>query len=284
MVLQKTLIAILVLAGAASAASSALANRPRDDFFNRQPPGARLKLFPFFGPGFRGILEHRLPIEPDMSELQTQIIGDVNPGFAESSLNLDARFFLVSFGASIGVRRDYHILKFEPDENGLDHGERELNRHARWLKDNDQDWRRHTWPWYEGRLRVLAPLEGFMGVSTLHVRYQDRSYDNGYDWPLATVFDEGLYGMVETFFVARDKDWGFAGLAGRVLYVPRGDDHEVDVHYGVLAGTQVGAGNRDLILLRFYTTLGHKDDLMGTHAFHAPIQIVLGYQADFELW
>src|SRR5687767_6290015 len=105
MVLRKKLVANLLVAATVLGASSAFAAKPRDDFFNRQAPGARLKLFPFFGPGFRGILEHRLPIEPDMSELHTQIIGDVNPGFAESSFNLDARFFLVSFGASVGVRR-----------------------------------------------------------------------------------------------------------------------------------------------------------------------------------
>ena len=92
--------------------------------------------------------------------------------------------------------------------------------------------------------------------------------------------------MWESFLVRRDKHLGFAGPAARVLYVPRGTEqdkeYELDLHYGVLAGTQVGPGNRDLILLRFYTTLGLDDDLMGTQAFRAPIQIVFGYQADIS--
>jgi hypothetical protein len=283
MVRRKTLIALLLMAVALLGSSSAWAMKPRDDFFNRQDPGTRLKLFPFFGPGFRAILENRMSIEKDMSELQTQIIADANPGYSEGSLNFDARFFLLSFGASVGYRNDWHILKFEPDENGLDHRESELNRKARWLKDFDYDWKRHAWPWYEGRLRILAPMDWLFGVTTFSVRYQDRGFDNGFDWALSTVFDRGLIGVSETFLVARGHRWGFAGGACRVLYVPRNDKYELDVHYGILAGTQVGTGNRDLLLLRFYTTLLHDDQLMGTHAFRAPIQIVLGYQAEFDL-
>jgi hypothetical protein len=291
MVRKKTLIAISLIAAAFFGTSAASAKKPRDDFFNPQKKGTRLKLFGFFGPGFRATLENRAPLEEDMSELHTQVIGDVNPGFSEGSLNMDVRVFLLSFGASVGIRNDWHILKFEPAgpeagaEEGLDHGESELNRKARWLKDADYDWREKTWPWYEGRFRVLAPMYNFMGVTTLHVRYQDRGFDNAFDWPTSTVFDRGLFAMWETFLVARNKHLGFIGPASRVLFVPRGRDrgnkeYELDWHYGVLAGTQVGPGNRDLVLLRFYTTLGLDDDFMGTQAFRAPIQIVFGYQAD----
>jgi hypothetical protein len=126
----------------------------------------------------------------------------------------------------------------------------------------------------------------YMGITTFHVRYQQRGEGlegPAYDWPLATVMDDGLVGIWESFLVRRGRHWGFAGPAARVLYVPRDGEYEIDVHYGVLAGTQVGPGHRDLILLRFYTTLGLDDEFMGTHAFRAPIQIVLGYQVDLEL-
>jgi hypothetical protein len=129
----------------------------------------------------------------------------------------------------------------------------------------------------------------FMGISTLHVRYQDRGFDNAFDWQLSTVLDRGVYAMSENFLVLRNKHLGFAGPAARILLVPRGagttnERHELDLHYGVLAGTQAGPGNRDLVLLRFYTTLGLDDDLMGTQAFRAPIQVVFGYQADITLF
>ena len=149
MVRRKTLIALFLVAAAWLVAGSASAMKPRDDFFNRQDPGTRLKLFPFFGPGFRAILENRASIEKDMSELQTQVIGDVNPGYSEGSLNFDARFFLLSFGASVGYRNDWHILKFEPDQTSTpgvprDHGERELNRKARWLKQTGRGLQRSS--------------------------------------------------------------------------------------------------------------------------------------------
>ena len=294
MVRKKTLIAVSLIAAAFLGTGAAEAKKPRDDFFNPQKKGTRLKLFGFFGPGFRGTLENRAPLEEDMSELHTQLIGDVNPGFAEGSLNMDVRVFLLSFGASVGLRNDWHVLRFKdklpvdaPDGLDDDTGRPQLDRKTRWLKDLNQDYEKDVWPWYEGRFRVLAPMYNFMGVTTLHVRYQAREFDNAFDWPTSTVFDRGLYAMWETFLVARNKNLGFAGPAARVLFVPRGRDvgdkeYELDLHYGVLAGTQVGPGNRDLVLLRFYTTLGLDDDLMGTQAFRAPIQIVFGYQADIS--
>jgi hypothetical protein len=288
MVRKKTLIACSLIAAAFFGTSAASAKKPRDDFFNPQKKGTRLKLFGFFGPGFRGTLENRAPLEEDMSELHTQLIGDVNPGFAEGSLNADVRVFLLSFGASVGYRRDWHMLRLDKDDFA-NYEKTELDREARWRKDADYDWEETSWPWYEGRFRVIMPMYNFMGISTLHVRYQDRGFDNAFDWPTSTVFDRGVFAMWESFLVLRNKHLGFVGPAARVLYVPRGRDrgdkeYELDLHYGVLAGTQAGPGNRDLILLRFYTTLGLDDDLMGTQAFRAPIQIVFGYQADISLF
>ena len=113
MVRKKTLIAVSLIAAAFFGTGAASAKKPRDDFFNPQLPGTRLKLFGFFGPGFRGTLENRTQIEPDMSELHTQLIGDVNPGYSEGSLNMDVRVFILSFGASVGLRNDWHVLRFE---------------------------------------------------------------------------------------------------------------------------------------------------------------------------
>jgi hypothetical protein len=288
--------------------SPAEAKKPRDDFFNPQPPGTYLRLFGFFGPGFRGILDNRIALEPDMSELQTQLIADVNPGFSEASLNADVRVFLLSFGAGVGYRNDWHTLQFSPDgscESGeiCDHGSTELDRESRWSKDHDYDWGVKRWPWFEGRFRIVAPMYQFMGVSTTQFRYQARGFASCdevgnpdcidqrtvFDWATSTVFRDGFIVVNETFLVLRDRDMGFIGPALRVLNVPRGineghEEREWEFHYGVLAGAQVGPGNRDTVLLRVYTTLGQDEGLFGTQAFRAPIQIVFGYQANILLF
>src|SRR5262245_56286637 len=185
MVRKKTLVAVSLIAAAFLGTSAAEAKKPRDDFFNPQKPGTRPKLFGFFGPGFRATLENRTQLEEDMSEAHTQLIGDVNPGFAEGSANLDVRVFILSFGASAGYRRDWHMLRYDNDDLA-NYGQTELNREARWRKDADYDWEETSWPWYEGRFRVIMPMYQVMGISTLHVRFQDRGFDNAFDWPTST--------------------------------------------------------------------------------------------------
>jgi hypothetical protein len=282
-------------------AAGAHAKKPRDYLFHPQPAGTTLRVFGFFGPGLRATIDTRAPLEQDMSELQAQLTGDANYGYSEASLSLDVRVFLLALGASAGYRNDWHLLQFEPDtldprcpdpsEPCLDHGERRLTRRARWLKDHDYDWDVKGWPWYEGRVRILAPMDPWIGISTLQIRFQHRGLERqtAYDWPNATVFDDGLIFVSETFLVLRSRRHGFAGPALRVLEVPRGHDEgdprrEWEVHYGVLAGTQTGPNNDDTVLLRVYTTLGQDEDLMGVHAYRAPIQVVLGYQASWRVF
>lgn len=297
----KTVTRVAVAAAVALLPAHAQAKKPRDDFFRPQPATTSLRLFGFFGPGVRATLDSRFPLEQDMSEVQTQVIGDANYGYSQASVHADVRVFLLAAGVSVGYRYDWHLLQFEPDtldpscpnvsEPCLDHTESSLTRRARWLKDHDYDWSEKGWPWYEGRLRLIAPMYDFFGISTFHFRYQDRNLDpqQAYDWEFATVFDDGLLIVNETFVVYKDRHVGFAGPTVRFLNVPRGhdqgaSDREWEVHYGLLAGTQAGPSNRDLILFRFYTTLGQDNELMGTHSFRAPIQLVLGYQANLSLF
>ena len=59
----------------------------------------------------------------------------------------------------------------------------------------------------------------------------------------------------------------------------------IDLEAHLLAGTQAGPGNRDTILFRLYMAFGtDPDDLMGTHSFRVPIQFLLGYQANLQLF
>jgi hypothetical protein len=225
--------------------TSASAHPPLDDYLNPQPPGAHLVLTPFVGPGFRAAYDHRFELEKDMSELRVQLIGTVAFPFAEASANVDVRFFLMTFGATVGYHDEWHLLQFRPDPGtGRDRAGKpptpappgatlqpnedpapaftDLNRAARASKDQYGDVQSGAWPFYEGRWGFVWPGYGFMGVSTLTAHYEARP-DMSYDWQTSTVYSGGLSFRWEGYFLLRDRNAGFIGPALRVLYVPR--DH-----------------------------------------------------------
>lgn len=233
----------MMLAGAMFLAPSKVFARPAaDDFLNPQQPGPRLTLMPFVGPGFRATYDHRFTIEEDMSELRTQLIGTVAVPFAEVSANADVRFFVSTFGASIGYHDEWHLLQFNPDPNtGRDRagqervevnpnvpgiesdprvGYSDLHRDARAAKDENADVRSDRWFWYEGRWGFVTPAPHFMGVSTLAARHDGRP-NVTYDWENATVLNGGWHWRWEGYALLRDARLGFIGPALRALYVPR---------------------------------------------------------------
>lgn len=234
-----------VVLGAFLAVTPAFAHPPLDDFLNPQPEGPRLLLMPFVGPGFRAAYDHRLDIEKDMSDARLQLIGTVAYPFAEASANLDVRFFLMTFGATVGYHDEWHLLQFRPDPaTGRDRagqpptatapGETlepaedpapaftDLNRAARATKDQHGDVQTGAWPFYEARWGFLWPAYSFLGVSTFTAHYEARP-DMSYDWQTSTVYSHGLSGRWEGYFLFRERNLGFAGPALRALYVPR--DH-----------------------------------------------------------
>jgi len=234
-----------VVLGACLIVTPALAHPPLDDFLNPQPPGARLVLTPFVGPGFRAAYDQRIEIEKDMSEVRFQLMGTVAYPFAEASANLDVRFFLMTFGATAGYHDEWHVLRFLPDPTtGRDRagqppspappGETlepaedpapaftDLNRAARATKDHYGDVQSGAWPFYEGRWGFVWPAYFFMGVSTLSARYEARP-DMSYDWQTSTVYSHGLSLRWEGYFLFRERNTGFIGPALRAMYVPR--DH-----------------------------------------------------------
>jgi hypothetical protein len=258
----------------------------KDKFAQPQTMGNKLKLFGFWGPGFRATLEHRGHLEEDMSEYWLQAWGDANYGYSEASVHADVRVFVFAFGASAGYHYDWHFLQFEPDANGLDHGQQVLNRDARQAKDDDADFGQEHWPWYEGRFTLFLPFYDWLDQSIFAVRYEDRP-DNSYDWFNATVMDGGVHVRWENLLLYRHKSWGFVGPAFRLMIMPRtlrGGErrHELEFHYGVAAGTSPGwSSDNDVILFRLYAAFGtDPDDLYGTHVYGMPIQFVLGYQTD----
>ena len=263
--------------------------RPRDAFLRPKKPGTRLKIFGFWGPGMRTIVENYTSLEGDMSELHTQLIGDTNFGFAQGSLLADVRVFLLSLGVGAGYRHDWRNFQFEPDASGRDHGSRVLDRDTRDRKDDDVDFTVESFPWVELRTRLVLPGARFMAVSEAAYRYSDRP-DNSFDWPLATVFDSGWHLRWETFLFYRHHDFGFIGPAARVLNVPRtnasgNQNRATDLHYGFVFGTRPDWSTAEhVILARVYAAFGlDDDDLMGASFYGAPIQIIVGYQSELEL-
>jgi hypothetical protein len=228
----------------------ASARPPRDAFLDPAPIGRRLLLMPFFGPGFRTAYDQRVEIEPDMSDLRAQLVGTVAVPFAETSAQIDVRFFLMTFGATAGFHDEWHLLRFHPDpETGRDRagqpptaeppaaslppGARglpvdaepatafhDLDRGARNAKDENADVDHASYPFLEARWGFYWPGYGFMGASTLAARWDARP-DVSYDWENATVQSRGVAYRWEGYFLFRERNTGFIGPALRALVVPR---------------------------------------------------------------
>jgi hypothetical protein len=242
---------IAVLAGLLALGPDAHAHPPNDDFLNAPTPGPRLTLMPFVGPGFRSTYDHRFKIEKDMSELRTQVIGTVALPFAEVSANVDVRFFLMMFGASVGYHDEWHMLQFNPDaQTGRDRAGQpavlgqgkvdpagiplpntsrdpdttttytDLHRDARAMKDQNADVLAKSWAFEEVRWGFLWPAKNFMGVSNLALRNDGRP-DVTYDWENGTVLNGGMNLRWEGYAFFRERNTGFIGPALRAMYVPR---------------------------------------------------------------
>ncbi len=228
---------ILALAGVLLSGPAAFAHPPADDFLNVQKPGPHLTLMPFIGPGFRATYDHRYELEKEVTELRTQVIGTVTVPFAEISANADIRFFLMSFGGSVGYHDEWHTLVFNPDpKTGRDRAGapltdqppnvdptptfNDLTRTARAIKDQNSDTLQKSWAFYEGRWGFVWPAYNFMGVSNLAFRHDGRP-DVSYDWENGTVMNGGWNIRWEGYALFRARNFGFIGPAVRLLYVPR---------------------------------------------------------------
>jgi hypothetical protein len=235
---------------ALATAPNAAALPPADDYLDPQKPGARLVLTPFVGPGFRAAYDQRIELEREVTELRLQLTGTVAYPFAEACASIEARFFLMSFGATAGYHDEWRLLRFEPDPlTGRDRAGQgpspgppaamlppgtnplppnrdpavvftDLDRIARAWKDQNGDVGHAEWPFYEGRWSFFWPAYGFTGVSTLTARYDARP-DVSFDWELGTVLSHGMSYRWDGYFLFRDRNLGFAGPALQVVYVPR---------------------------------------------------------------
>ncbi|HVU04713.1 MAG TPA: hypothetical protein VHE30_23330 [Polyangiaceae bacterium] len=240
--IQKAFAGIAMVSALVSFGSVASAHPPADDFLNPQKPGPHLTLMPFIGPGFRATYDHRFEVEEDMSEIRTQVIGTVALPFSEISANVDARFFLMTFGGGVGYHDEWHTLQFNPDsQTGRDRGGvprfetdptiptiatdptpgySDLHRDARVIKDQNADYTVKRWAFEELRWGFLVPGYSFMGVSQFAFHHNARP-DVSYDWEQGTVMNGGWNIRWEGYALFRGRNFGFIGPAFRALVVPR---------------------------------------------------------------
>jgi hypothetical protein len=204
--------------------------------------------------------------------------------------------------AGVAARSDESALRFF-----------DLDRGARRVKDQNTDVGKAGWLFYEARAGFLWPAQNFMGVVNLAARHSGRG-DVTYDWENATVMNGGWHLRGEGYALLRHRKAGFAGLAVRALFVPRNRvphdvtvpatgtrlpggsacqaynvripcvrSYEFELSYGVLAGWRPGlTETSDVLFVRALTTLGLRNELFGTHALGAPLQLLFAYMFNIE--
>lgn len=284
-------VSILVMAAALAAAPRARAQtewyQPNDSLLRAKEPGTHFSVLTFLGPGIRTTLEHREPIEQDMSEFDARFQGDVNLGFSDGSIHADLRIASFFVGWSLGIRHVWHSLSFEPDETGLDHGRDRLTRDLRVVKDEEGDFQADTWRWGEARARVAIPSRRFVVISDIAARWEGRP-ERSFSWEHATVYNGGWHYRSESFVLYRNPRVGFIGPAVRAFYFPRtlasGErTRRPELQYGVFMGTSPQWSTTEhVFLLRLYTSAGLGNELMGIHPFRAPVQFIIGYQVEID--
>ena len=262
-------------------ASAAEAAPPRDYFLDAPAPGTYAHL-DAYTVGAQASLENRADLEPGMSMLHTRVSGIVSYPYADGSLNLDARVFLFTFGASAGYRYVYLNHTFEPGE--------ERTRDVRNETEDAGETDTQTFNWHEGRARLVIPLDMFFMINTGTIRWEGRE-NNSFDWFHANVHDEGTLGKYEATFFFRHRDFGAIGPYFRFMDLPRDGGRETELHYGLVFGTRPGfvkprMGNTDLFLLQAVFNFGKDfkgDDEYGLHAYGLPWYFLAVYRVTLGL-
>ncbi|MEZ4225986.1 MAG: hypothetical protein R3B13_33875 [Polyangiaceae bacterium] len=260
----------------------AQAEQPRDYFLNAPTAGTFAHL-DAYTVGAQVSLENRADLEPGMSMLHTRLSGIVSYPYVDGSANVDVRVFLLTFGVSAGYRHVYRDHTFAPGEDD--------SLEARRQREKDDAFGTQSFTHYEGRARLVIPLDPFFMVHTGTLRNEDRN-DNSFDWFHANVHDGGLIGKYETTLFFRHRDFGAVGPYFRYMSIPttRADgSHErtSEIHLGGVIGTRPGfirprGGNTDLALLQVVAKPGDGD--YGFHGYNVPLYILGVYRATLSLF
>jgi hypothetical protein len=256
--------------------------QPRDYFLNAPTPGtfAHADAFTL---GTQLSLEDRRDLEPGMSMLYTRPSGLLGYAYAEGSMNLDVRVFLLTLGGSAGYRRVYRDFTYAPNQD--------RSRATRKDREDAGDFGAESYAFGEARVRLVVPLDHLFLVNTGTVRWEDCN-DNSFDWLHANVHDHGRMVMYEATLFYRHRDFGALGPYLRIMDLPKEDasgvSHRVDeLHYGLVFATRPGLvrahhGNTDLFLFQAIFKLGDPD--YGIPAYRMPAYLLAAYRATLRLF
>lgn len=275
-------VAFAAWAALTSLVCGARAELPRDYFLDA-PAAGTFSHSDAYNVGAQQSIEYRGHLEEGMSMAHVRASGIVSYPYAEGSLNLDARVFLFTLGASGAYRQVYRDHTFLPGES--------RTRQARLDRESERNFGSQGYFWGEGRLRFVVPLDPFFMVNTGTIRWEDGN-DNSFDWFHATVHDHGTLGKAESTLFWRHRDFGAVGPYVRWMSLPRmnadGESRrESELHYGFVLGTRPGfvrprGGNADLFLLQAAFKFG--DDEYGIHSYRIPAYLLAVYRATLKLW
>jgi hypothetical protein len=262
--------------------ASSVAAEPKRDYFLDAPTAGVFTHLDGYNVGTQVSLEDRRHLEEGMSMFHTRVSGVLSYPYADGSLNLDARVFLFTLGGSVGYRQVYRDFTYAP---GAD-----TSRETRLELDEDKEFGSQGFPYGEGRLRMVVPLDPFFLVATGTMRWEDAN-DNSFDWFHSNVHDGGRLAKVEGTLFYRHRDFGAIGPYVRYMDIPvtkKSGRHGRDgqLHYGLVYGTRPGLvkprhGNIDLFLLQVIADF--QDDDFGVHTYRVPAYILAVYRATLRL-
>lgn len=260
------------------ATSAHAADTQRRDYMLDPPAAGLFANLDAFTLGAQASLEHRLELDGDITMLTTRVSALGSLGYGEVGAHADVRAALLTLGGSVGYRDVFRNYAVGPGEANT----RALRRAA----DADKTRTHASWPWAEGRARLVIPLESLWLVSSYALRWEDADAGS-FDWFHANVHDGGALHRVDTTLFYRHKDFGGLGPTIRYMSLPRtaasgAHTREGELAFGLTFLTRPGLRKRDDLLL-FQVLTVPRDQEFGFHVLSAPVYAMLVYRAAFAL-
>lgn len=276
--------AVLALGLCGASIGEARPRQPRDYFLDPPAAGTDL-LLDAYTVGAQLSLENRAHLEEGMSMLTTRASAIFSYPYKEGTLNLDLRLFLFTLGGSVGIRDVHRDHTFVPGTDftgdGVVDGADANTREARREREADGLHGSQTFPFWEGRLRFVVPLDSFFWVHTGTVRGEDRN-DGSFDWFHAFPHDSGVLYRYDSTFFFRHRNFGAIGPTFRYIDTPQAGGRDGRINYGLVYGGRPGLTKRsDLFLLQTLFEFGEKE--FGLHAYHVPMYVLGVYRMALEL-
>lgn len=247
---------------------------------SNQPAGPKLNLDLVF-PGIQTTLEHSIPVYGDANRVSGFVSALLTAPLHETELGIDVRVLVLTLGASVGYRRTFRTLAFEPNEN--------LSRKHRGQRDLSGDYIDETWALGEVRAKLSLPFNDWL---LLHIenkfRFEGRT-KRSFDWRHGIVHD-GRYFRTEAWLFFKDRGFGSFAPLIQLLRFPLDGRTRTQLNYGFAFVTRPGLLRRDDIfvfqpIFHFGDVFGgvNNSDVYGIHALDLPLTFTLAYRVVLDL-